>query len=172
VPLLRQTGLALARARGVIVQHEVDFSAPLPTWPHAPLEDHTYRLLGDSFRKLGKWPDAGKRLSRIFLDAGLPTPTVGARLPVSAARGTYLYDWLAETVRSLLPMIEREGLASTAEIGPESLPGDWRRRRWISAARSSDRRSTARGSPNLRKGVHELLMVDLRARESGWRRSG
>ena len=67
----------LVRAGGVIVLHEVDFSAPPPTWPHAPLEDHTYRLLGDSFGMLDRWPDAGKRLSRIFLDAGLPRPTVG-----------------------------------------------------------------------------------------------
>jgi len=111
----------LVRSGGLIVLHEVDFSEPIEPWPHAPLWDRTYRLLGESFRRMGKLPDAGRRLSRIFLDAGLPTPVLEARLPVCVGRGSYIYGWVAETVRSLLPVIEREGLGLAKDIGIDSL---------------------------------------------------
>jgi hypothetical protein len=48
-------------------------------------------------------------------------PMVDARLPVCAGRASYLYGWIAETVRSLLPVIEREGLGVAKEIDVDSL---------------------------------------------------
>jgi hypothetical protein len=60
-------------------------------------------------------------IRRILLDAGLPTPILEARLPVGAGRGSYLYSWIAETVRGLLPIIEREGLGIADEIHVDSL---------------------------------------------------
>jgi hypothetical protein len=46
---------------------------------------------------------------------------IKAELPVGGEPGSLLYRWLAETLRSLLPIIERFGLASADELDLDTL---------------------------------------------------
>lgn len=60
-------------------------------------------------------------LTRLFLDAGLPWPTLKAEAPVGGEPGSRLYPWVTETLRSLLPRIEQFGLASADELQLDTL---------------------------------------------------
>jgi ubiquinone/menaquinone biosynthesis C-methylase UbiE len=112
---------SLVKPGGLLIFHELDFGAVAPPWPEAPLWTRTYTVMSEAFRRGGNPPDFGKRLVRTFRDAGLPWPTIQAELPVGGEPGSYLYGWVADTVRSLLPRIEQFGLATAAELEVETL---------------------------------------------------
>ncbi len=112
----------LLRPGGLLVFHE--FAIDPASWgsfPEAPLWNRACGLLAAAVGTTGAFPDFGKRLVRTFLDAGLPRPTVVATQPVGGGLGSYLYPWLAETLRSVLPIIERAGLATAEEVGIDTL---------------------------------------------------
>ena len=67
------------------------------------------------------WVDLGLHLTRLFLDAGLPWPTIKAEVTVGGEPGSFIYRWVAETLRSLLPRIEQFGLASADELDLDTL---------------------------------------------------
>ena len=112
---------ALIQPGGRLIFHEMDFGAVVPPWPHAPLWMKTYTILAEAFRLGGNPPDFGKRLTRTFLDAGLPWPAIQAEVPIGGEPGSFLYGWIANTIRSLLPRIEQFGLATAAELQVETL---------------------------------------------------
>jgi ubiquinone/menaquinone biosynthesis C-methylase UbiE len=112
---------SLVKPAGRLIFHELDFGQVVPTWPEAPLWMRTYTVMSEAFRRGGNPPDFGRRLARTFLDAGLPWPAVEAETPVGGEPGSYVYGWVADTVRSLLPRIEQFGLATAAELQIETL---------------------------------------------------
>src|SRR5262249_20357929 len=65
--------------------------------------------------------DMGTKLYATFLRAGLPAPDMMAATPVACGPTSSGYEDLAKVLRSLLPLIERNGLAQTAEIGIDTL---------------------------------------------------
>jgi ubiquinone/menaquinone biosynthesis C-methylase UbiE len=112
---------SLVKPGGRLIFHELDFGQVVPPWPNAPLWVKTYSLMSEAFRRGGNPPDFGRRLARTFLDAGLPWPTIQAEIPVGGEPGSFVYGWVADTVRSLLPRIEQFGLATAAELEVETL---------------------------------------------------
>jgi ubiquinone/menaquinone biosynthesis C-methylase UbiE len=97
----------LVRGGGLLAFHELDFGSPIQLYPEAPLWQWAYGLLGRAARAVGVPPDFGKRLVRTFLDAGLGFPAMQATMPVGGGPGSYIYPWLAESVRTVLPILER-----------------------------------------------------------------
>jgi ubiquinone/menaquinone biosynthesis C-methylase UbiE len=112
---------SLVRPGGRLIFHELDFGQVVPTWPEAPLWMRTYTIMSEAFRRGGNPPDFGRRLTRTFLDAGLPWPTVQAEIPVGGEPGSHVFGWVADTVRSLLPRIEQFGLATAEDLQIETL---------------------------------------------------
>jgi ubiquinone/menaquinone biosynthesis C-methylase UbiE len=112
---------ALVKPGGRLIFHELDFGQVVPPWPEAPLWMRTYTIMSEAFRRGGNPPDFGRRLVRTFLDAGLPWPMVQAEIPVGGEPGSFVYGWVADTVRSLLPRIEQFGLATAAELQIDTL---------------------------------------------------
>src|SRR5882672_5969288 len=101
---------------GVMVFHELDFGG-VPRMESAPeLWNRIIRLLGDAFRRGAGDPSFGLKLVPTFLDAGLGWPKVIAEVPVGGEPGSYLSQWVSSTIRTLLPLIERSGLGTAAEI--------------------------------------------------------
>ena len=110
------------RPGGLLLFHEFDFASPVSMWPETPpLWRRMMELLAELYRRRGLFPDLGLRLTRTFLDAGLPWPTIRAEVPVGGEPGSYLYGWLAQTVRSLLPALIQSGLAREAELDVDTL---------------------------------------------------
>ena len=112
---------SLVKPGGRLIFHEVDFGQVVPTWPEAPLWMRTYTIMSEAFRRGGNPPDFGRRLARTFLDAGLPWPMIRAEIPVGGEPGSYVYGWVADTMRSLLPRIEQFGLGTAADLQVDTL---------------------------------------------------
>jgi len=78
-------------------------------------------LIAETYRRSGYWLDLGLRLMQLFLDAGLPWPTIKAEVPVGGEPGSFIYRWLTETLRSILPRIEEFGLSNADNLQVDSL---------------------------------------------------
>lgn len=110
------------RSGGIVVFHEMDFANPIRSYPDGTLFGKLmFGLITDTFRRAGYHADLGLHLTRIFREAGLPWPTIEAEVPVGGEPGCFLYTWLAETLRSLLPRIAQFNLASADELDLDTL---------------------------------------------------
>lgn len=88
--------------------------------PPSELFMQARRWILEAFAAGGTEPDMGSKLYSTFLHAGLSasnlTATQIARGPTSPG-----YEQMVQVLRSLLPVIERSGIANTAEIGIDTL---------------------------------------------------
>ncbi|HUG80821.1 MAG TPA: class I SAM-dependent methyltransferase [Bryobacterales bacterium] len=110
------------RPGGLLIFHEVDFGHAPPMWPHVPpLWGKVLDLIAEVFRRSNLPPDFGLRLTRTFLDAGLPWPTAVGEIPVGGEPGSYLVDWATLTLQSLMPRIEQLGLATAEDLDVDTL---------------------------------------------------
>ena len=98
----------------IIAFHEMDFTDPHSSYPPCEPWDQIYRLLSEVFRRGGAPPDFGRRLGKVFLDAGLPFPVLAAECVMGGGRGSFVFPWIANTVVSLVPRIADLGLALPA----------------------------------------------------------
>jgi ubiquinone/menaquinone biosynthesis C-methylase UbiE len=109
------------RPGGIIVFHEMDVVSRTRGYPDGTLYGKIYALITETFRRSGACLDLGLHLTRLFLDAGLPWPTVKAEVLVGGEPGSIFYRWVTETVRSLLPRVEQFGLATAHELQLDTL---------------------------------------------------
>jgi ubiquinone/menaquinone biosynthesis C-methylase UbiE len=109
------------RSGGLICFHEMDFGNPIQSRPADSLFSRSFFIIGETFRRLGFPADFGLKLTETFLAAGLPWPQVKAEVPIGGEAGSYMYGWIAETLKSLLPRIEQFGLASAEELDLDTL---------------------------------------------------
>jgi hypothetical protein len=112
----------LLRSGGILVVQEPDFTAGLHSSPASALWQQVSDWITETFRRGGVHHDIGGRLYPLFLLAGLPGP--GMRQDVSVGGGPDMRDLCqstAETVRSLLPRIERLGVARAEEVDVDTL---------------------------------------------------
>lgn len=65
----------------------------------------------------------GDKLVATFQAAGLPTPETITASRAEGGPQSKVYHYVAETVRSLLPAIERLGVATSGEIEIDTLAG-------------------------------------------------
>jgi ubiquinone/menaquinone biosynthesis C-methylase UbiE len=70
----------------------------------------------ETFARAGFDLDMGGKLFATFLATGLQAPQMVASARVEGSAQSPVYDYLADTLRSLLPMAERLGVATAAEI--------------------------------------------------------
>jgi hypothetical protein len=107
--------------RGIICFHELDLTTRIRSCPNGTLFDRMCDLMAETERRAGVWVDLGLHLGSQFLNAGLPWPTIKAELPIGGEPGSFIYRWIAETLRSLLPHIEQFRLASAEELDLNTL---------------------------------------------------
>jgi ubiquinone/menaquinone biosynthesis C-methylase UbiE len=109
------------RSEGIVVFHEMDFANPIRSDPDGTLFGRMCALIAETFRLAGCCGNLGLLLTGLFLDAGLPWPAIKAEVPVGGEPGSFIYTWIAATLRSLLPRIEQFGLASADELQLDTL---------------------------------------------------
>jgi SAM-dependent methyltransferase len=110
-----------------------DFDAVVGRWV---LSDFTYPPMvfpsGPLHQQVIKWttsppghgiPDLqmGLHLYQTYLDAGLPAPQLRLEAPIGGGMDWPGYAYIAETVRSLLPMLEQMGMVTPEEVDVETL---------------------------------------------------
>ena len=107
---------AHARPGGVIVFHEPDWLSagsdpPAPTW------DRCCSWIRETVRPSGADDRMGVRLHSTFLKAGLPAPTMRCETTLASAdEDTYRIELVVDIVATVLPEMERLGIATAAEV--------------------------------------------------------
>jgi SAM-dependent methyltransferase len=89
--------------------------------PPIPLFDRAWGWVVDTAAKAGIPAQAGFGLRRTFLDAGLTEPAMCLESYVGGGPDAFAYTWMAESVRSLLPLILRFGVATENEVDIDTL---------------------------------------------------
>ncbi|HYX74522.1 MAG TPA: class I SAM-dependent methyltransferase [Steroidobacteraceae bacterium] len=108
------------RPGGIIAFQEYDISATSQV-PAGDLFLEVREWLLSAFAAAGAQLDMGTKLFSTFVRAGLPPPEMTAATPVACGPATGGYAYVAAVLRSLLPLIERAGIATAADIDIETL---------------------------------------------------
>jgi 2-polyprenyl-3-methyl-5-hydroxy-6-metoxy-1,4-benzoquinol methylase len=112
---------AHVRPGGVVVFHEIDWGG-VSSAPPVPTFDQCCRWGHETLRRHGTETRMGTRLHTTFVAAGLPSPTM--RLEALIGGGEHarpLIELVASLVATLLPEMERLGVATAAEVGVNTL---------------------------------------------------
>jgi ubiquinone/menaquinone biosynthesis C-methylase UbiE len=100
---------------GIIAFQEMDMSQ-LSQRPASALFDRVRKWILGAFKAGGAELDMGSKLLTTFLSAGLPPPAMIAASRVESGPHSPAYEYLAGVLRSLLPTIERDNIATMSEI--------------------------------------------------------
>lgn len=110
----------LVRPGGLVIFQEMEMTTARAV-PDVPLFARCGRWIVEAFTRAGVETSMGSRLYPVFKQAGLPEPRMISGGRVEGSPQSQIYEWLAQTVRSLLPMIEKTGVATKDEVGIDTL---------------------------------------------------
>ena len=113
--------VSLLHPGGLIAFQEYDLSYTPPGYPSMPLSQKAYSWVVDLFLKASPHPDIGVRLFQLMQKAGLPPPECRLESIIDGGPHSPVFEWLAETVRSLLPKLEALGIATAAEADIDTM---------------------------------------------------
>jgi SAM-dependent methyltransferase len=89
--------------------------------PAAPTVDRTIALIRTALRAAGADDMLGLKLRTVFEGAGLSAPQLRYEAIVASGPGHAAFQVYAEVCRSLIPTIERFGLADVRDLDPDTL---------------------------------------------------
>jgi ubiquinone/menaquinone biosynthesis C-methylase UbiE len=118
--LLRHAAKRL-RVGGIVAFHENDFNYPPTIFPPTEL---TKRIQQWTIIPPGApGPDmrTGTKLFKIFVEGGLPEPELIVEAPVGGGASWPGYEYLAETIRSLLPALQAMNGVDREEVQIDTL---------------------------------------------------
>ncbi len=104
---------------GVMSFIEMDISETTAV-PPMPLLDQVIGWVTETYRRVGAEPDMGHKLYATFRAAGL-TPRLSGVTRIESGPNSIVYPFAAQTLFSLLPAMERLGIASAQQVGIETL---------------------------------------------------
>jgi ubiquinone/menaquinone biosynthesis C-methylase UbiE len=105
---------------GIIAFQEM--AMPLArSFPEAPLFSKCRGWITETIERAGFEVDMGGRLPMVFARAGLPAPQMNSAGLAGSGPCSPIYDYIAGTLRSLLPMAEAVGVATAAEMKVDTL---------------------------------------------------
>jgi ubiquinone/menaquinone biosynthesis C-methylase UbiE len=114
------------RPGGIVAFHELSLP-PTRSNPDGELFGQCRSWIISAFQCSGFETRMGDKLFATFSDAGLPVPQMIAAGRVEGGPGSPVYDYVTETLRSLVPAIERAGIATADEIEIDTLAERLRR---------------------------------------------
>ncbi len=111
------------RPRGIVAFQEWDIAhfETTPVQPPNQLSNQVFSWILEALRCAGRPVRMGLDMYTVFLDAGFPAPQMSGEATIVAGADWVWYDLGAETVRSLLPLILKLGLATAEEVAIETL---------------------------------------------------
>lgn len=89
--------------------------------PDTPLMNQLITWILDVFEHSGAHLNMGIGLYQTFVDAGLPPPTMHLESPIGAAEAWAGYRYMATIFQSLLPLLEKYGLATAEQVDVDTL---------------------------------------------------
>lgn len=110
------------RPRGIVAFQEPEYTLyPAYSHPDTPLMNELYQWILDVFKHSGAHLDMGIGLYRDFVEVGLPPPEIHLHAPIGAAANWVGYRYMVTIFQSLLPLIEKYGIATAEQVGIETL---------------------------------------------------
>jgi SAM-dependent methyltransferase len=109
------------RPGGIVAFQEIDLSSPARAYPTGPLHDQLMRWTTPPPGTPGPDPEMGLKLFTTFLEADLPAPQLRRDVPLGGGPNWPGYAYVAETVRSLLPFLQRLGAVRPEDIDIDTL---------------------------------------------------
>lgn len=111
------------RPGGIVAIQDIDVAHYFAGFSHPAnqLIDRVAFWIAESFRRAGRPLRMGLDLYQIFLEAGLPSPQMIGEAALVKGPDQLGYDWIAETARTLLPLILKFDLATADEVGIDTL---------------------------------------------------
>ena len=106
---------------GIIAFLELDGSNGLMSIPHSPtLEKMKYWLI-ETFKRAGVELQMGLKLRETFVAAGLPAPNMQFDAIIGGGSQWSGYKYVEDTIRSMLPVMEKLGVATAEEVKVDTL---------------------------------------------------
>jgi ubiquinone/menaquinone biosynthesis C-methylase UbiE len=110
----------LVRPGGLIIFQEMEM-ATARSVPDVPLFARCGGWIVEAFKRAGVETSMGSRLYPIYKQAGLAEPQMISGGRVEGSPKSEIYEWMAQTIRSLLPIIEKTGVATKDEVDIDTL---------------------------------------------------
>jgi SAM-dependent methyltransferase len=110
----------LLRPGGVLVFQESDLEVFNRPFPEGPLHEQVHAWLRPPVES-GVEMRMGPKLFGSFVAAGLPEPALRIDTPVGGGRDWPGFEYVAATMRSLLPMLSAFGGVTVGEVGIDTL---------------------------------------------------
>lgn len=110
----------LLRLGGTMVLQELDITAARSR-PAIPLFNQAAGWVAETFRRAGLDPDMGSALWSLTRKAGLPPPRLRVEGRIEPPPGADGGRYVAQTVRAMLPLMEKLGITTPAEAAVDTL---------------------------------------------------
>ncbi|MFJ6084680.1 class I SAM-dependent methyltransferase [Streptomyces sp. NPDC092369] len=107
------------RRGGVVTFQDFNISRTRAV-PAVPLVTETVEWISAALREGGRNPEMGEQLAEVLRLSGLPDPSVAAAAPAGGPDSAAV-TLIAESARSLLPVMERGGIATAEEVNIDTL---------------------------------------------------
>ena len=113
---------ARLRPGGIVAFQEIELTFYRAiVHPDTPLVNKMIESAIAVFEKSGAHIGMGIHLYRAFVDAGLPEPTLHFETPMGGPAAWPGYEFLANSIRSILPLMEAYGIATAEEVEVDTL---------------------------------------------------
>ena len=110
------------RPGGIVAFQEADFTPYRQMYrPDTPLANKLIDWALAVFERSEAHSGMGFDLYRAFVEAGLPEPYMHFESPVGGPEGWAGYQYIANSVRSVLPLLEEYGIATAEEVDVDTL---------------------------------------------------
>ena len=110
------------KPEGIVAFQEPEYTLyPAFKHPDTPLINQLISWILNVFQHSGAHLNAGLGLYQMFIDAGLPAPEMHLQSPIGAEGNWVGYRYMTTIFESLLPLIEEYGLATSEEVGVDTL---------------------------------------------------
>ena len=109
------------RPRGIAVFQEADWTYRPAVHPPSLYAEQIYDWMLRCFQVAGVETQMGLKLYRALLEAGFSEPQMRFEAPLGGGSNWDGYDYLANSVRSLLPALLKFNIATAADVGIDSL---------------------------------------------------
>lgn len=116
-----RTAAAILHPGGVAAFHEGDFTCLPNGYPEMPLMRRTCGWMVAFLGRGVPRPNMGTQLFQLLQEAGFGVPECRAECVMDGGPHSPIYEWFAETVRSLLPHMEALGIATSEEVDIDTL---------------------------------------------------
>lgn len=109
-----------ARPGALMIFQEPDHASAHSSVP-MPLLAQAMKWIVDTIRATGREPGTGLRLFSIYTSAGLPAPTMRYDSLIATPADSRAISLGVETIRGYLPLMEKFGIATAAEVDIDTL---------------------------------------------------